>query len=157
MIDYFAVLAEPRRPWLEPAALKDKYYALARRAQPDDKINEAYRVLNDARSRLHHFLVLEGSQIRDSSSDKVPADLIDLFMEIAPVLNQAEPDHRLAEAVQKVTQLNQATLDQVRVVDANWPAARAEVLARLEPLYQRLSYLSRWRDLLRERVLQLSS
>ncbi len=33
--DYFALLNEPRRPWLEPETLKSKFLALAAEAHPD--------------------------------------------------------------------------------------------------------------------------
>ena len=45
MTDYFALLDEARRPWLDPEKLKEKYFALSRVAAPDAELNEAYRVL----------------------------------------------------------------------------------------------------------------
>ena len=35
MTDYFAVLEEPRRPWVEPDALKQRYLLLSAQYHPD--------------------------------------------------------------------------------------------------------------------------
>ena len=35
MTDYFALLNEPRRPWLDPEPLKDKFLALSATVHPD--------------------------------------------------------------------------------------------------------------------------
>ena len=35
MTDYFALFGEARRPWIDPAKLKEKYFQLSRAAPPD--------------------------------------------------------------------------------------------------------------------------
>ncbi len=149
MIDSFALLDEPRKPWLDVDLLKEKYHALARQNQPDEQLNEAYRVLRDPKSRLEHLL---GPNER--ASDNVPDDLVDLFMAIAPVLNKIDMKDaaRVDELLARVTAQHDRTLDTLRAADAGWPENREEI----QQIHQRLVYLTRWRDLLDERRLQLS-
>ena len=63
MTDYFALFGEARRPWLEPAELKEKYFARSRTAAPSAELNEAFRVLSDPKLRLHHLLTLAGAEL----------------------------------------------------------------------------------------------
>src|SRR5476651_643539 len=99
MSDYFALLNEPRRPWLDADSLKQKFLALSANAHPDkihsasesDKsaagkqfaeLNAAYNCLLEPKSRLLHLLELElGAKPRDIQ--QIPAALADLFAEIA--------------------------------------------------------------------------
>jgi len=106
MTDHFAVLRQPRRPWLDPDKLKEKYQKLARSEHPDQtgrrteapptfgvptfgaatfgEINEAYRVLSDPRLRLQHLLNLEGAPRQADASPT--SELTDLFSRTASVL-----------------------------------------------------------------------
>jgi len=76
MTDYFALLDEPRRPWLEPDSLKARFLALSAEAHPDRahnapeaqkqaanqryaELNSAYRCLREPKERLQHLLELE--------------------------------------------------------------------------------------------------
>lgn len=76
MADYFALLDEPRRPWLDPEGLKQKFLALSATAHPDRlpcasaeerdaanqryaEINAAYQCLRDPKDRLLHLLETE--------------------------------------------------------------------------------------------------
>ncbi|MEY2546130.1 MAG: DnaJ domain [Verrucomicrobiota bacterium] len=149
MIDYFALLDQPRKPWLDLDALKEKYHALARQNQPDEKLNEAYRVLSDPKLRLEHLLKAE-----PVANQNVPDHLVDLFMEIAPVLNKIDKNDAalVDELFARVTQRYDETLDALRAADAHWPQNRAEI----QLIHRQLVYLTRWRDLLQEHGLQLS-
>jgi curved DNA-binding protein CbpA len=97
MTDYFALLEEPRRPWLEPDELKQKYHRLTLAAHPDTKaepspndvfaeLSKGYRTLSDPTQRLLHLLTLEG-HAPATNAQAVPPDLADLFMSIG-LLNQ---------------------------------------------------------------------
>ena len=54
MTDYFALLGQPRAPWLDPAALKEAYHRQTLQSHPDTAtpgresdfagLNEAYQV-----------------------------------------------------------------------------------------------------------------
>jgi hypothetical protein len=88
MTDYFALLAEARRPWLEPEKLKEKYHALSRVAAPDAELNEAFRVLSDPKLRLHHLLTLEGADL--TAGRPVPPSVAELFWNTGTLLREAE-------------------------------------------------------------------
>jgi curved DNA-binding protein CbpA len=97
MTDYFALLDQPRAPWLDPEKLKQVYHQKTLRAHPDTagesessfaQLNEAYQVLQDPKRRLHHLLELEGSP--PSPTDQtVPLELHDLFPAIGALAQRA--------------------------------------------------------------------
>lgn len=106
MTDYFSLLNEPRRPWLEPEQLKQKFLALSATVHPDrshnlseaereqaqqryTELNAAYNCLRDPRNRLRHLLELErGSAPKDIQ--QIPPDLMNVFMEVGQVCRQAD-------------------------------------------------------------------
>ena len=111
MADYFALLDEPRRPWLDPELLKAKFHALTATVHPDRvhratepekkeanqryaELNAAYQCLREPKERLRHLLELErGSKVQDVQ--KISPGTIDLFMEISQLCR--ETDAFLAE------------------------------------------------------------
>jgi curved DNA-binding protein CbpA len=124
MNDYFALLAEPRRPWLEPEALKSKFLALAAEAHPDKQnfageaektqvnrryveLNAAYQCLNESKSRLLHLLELEAGA-KPADIQNIPSSLADLFAEVATTCRNA--DLFLAEKKQATSPLLQVQL-----------------------------------------------
>jgi DnaJ-domain-containing protein 1 len=106
MTDYFFLLNEPRRPWLEPDALKLKFLALAAEAHPDKQrtgseaeklaanrhyaeLNAGYHCLAEPKSRLLHLLELEqGAKPRDIQ--QIPDALADWFAEVAVTCRNAD-------------------------------------------------------------------
>jgi DnaJ-domain-containing protein 1 len=104
--DYFALLDEPRRPWLEADSLKQKFLARSANLHPDkissanesDKsaaskkfaeLNAAYNCLAAPKTRLLHLLELElGAKPKDIQ--QIPDGLADLFAEVATVCRQAD-------------------------------------------------------------------
>ncbi len=98
-VDYFAVLNEERRPWLDLDALKQKYQKLTLALHPDVRlesretgdftsVTEAHRVLSDPRLRLRHLLQLEGVEPGDKK--RVPDDIAELFPAVAKVVQEAD-------------------------------------------------------------------
>jgi DnaJ-domain-containing protein 1 len=99
MMDNFALLNEPRRPWLDADLLKQKFLALSTTVHPDKihsaseneksvsakkfaELNAAYHCLAEPKSRLLHLLELElGAKPKDIQ--QIPAALADLFAGIA--------------------------------------------------------------------------
>ncbi len=99
MMDNFALLDEPRRPWLDADLLKQKFLALASGWHPDRvhnasksekvevtkryaQLNAAYHCLAEPKLRLLHLLELElGAKPKDIQN--IPAALADLFAEVA--------------------------------------------------------------------------
>lgn len=96
MTDYFALLDEPRRPWLDAEALKIKFLALSGEQHPDKVVtttsaekeaahqrftalNSAYQCLREPKDRLLHLLVLElGAEPR--AVRQIPPALADLII-----------------------------------------------------------------------------
>jgi DnaJ-domain-containing protein 1 len=111
MTDCFALLSETRRPWLEAAALKQKFLALSASLHPDKvhsagaaarsgaaksfaELNAAHQCLAEPKSRLLHLLELElGAKPKDIQ--EIPAALADQFAEVAITCRNA--DQFLAE------------------------------------------------------------
>ena len=106
MMDYFALLNEPRRPWLETSSLKEKFLALSAEVHPDrfhntsesDKeqatqrytdLNAAYNCLREPKSRLQHLLELETGS-RPKEVQQIPPETMELFMEVAQLCRQVD-------------------------------------------------------------------
>jgi curved DNA-binding protein CbpA len=104
--DYFALLNETRRPWLDPQALKQHFLALTADAHPDRahhlppleravvnrrfaELNAAYQCLLEPKKRLLHLLELELGR-RPDSVGGVPGGLLDWFSEIAQLGREAD-------------------------------------------------------------------
>ena len=104
--DYFALLDEPRRPWIDPRRLKAKFLALSAGAHPDKihttppadrdaanqrfvELNAAFKCLREPRERLRHLLELE---LGDTTMEirEIPPDLADMFTEIAKVRREVK-------------------------------------------------------------------
>ena len=88
MTDYFALLDEARRPWLDPEQLKEKYFARSRAAAPDAELNEAFRVLRDPKLRLQHLLKL--ARVDLSAGREVPRALAELFWNTGVLLSEVD-------------------------------------------------------------------
>jgi curved DNA-binding protein CbpA len=106
MTDCFALLSEPRRPWLDTDALKQKFFILSAGAHPDKihggseaekagaaksfaELNAAYQCLAEPKSRLLHLLELElGAKPKDIQ--QIPTGLADLFAEVAMTCRSAD-------------------------------------------------------------------
>ena len=153
--DYFALLTESRRPWLEPEALKEKFLTLSAEVHPDrqasesDKLeatqrytelNAAYNCLREPRERLRHLLELELGQ-KPSDLTNVPNDLMELFFSVGKLLR--EVDGFVAEKGRATSPLLQVDLFER---GQDWieklGAIRALVDSRREPLIEELKRLS---------------
>jgi DnaJ-domain-containing protein 1 len=98
MTDAFALLSEPRRPWLDAEALKARFLPLSAAVHPDRvhsaseaekaaantryaELNAAYNALREPRDRLLHLLELEaGGKPKDVQ--RIPPGTMDLFVEV---------------------------------------------------------------------------
>lgn len=199
MTDYFALLNEPRRPWLEPEPLKDKFLALSATVHPDrvhnlgaaeraaaqeryTELNAAYNCLREPKDRLRHLLELElGALPKDIQ--RIPSDLMNLSMEVGSACREAdifltekakitspllqvtffersdEFADKLKALRQRVNLLNEHLVEELKQIDAAWPASeekRAAQLQRMEEIYRLLSYFARWTMQIQERVVRLS-
>ena len=106
MTDYFALLDEPRRPWLDPEGLRKKFLTLSANLHPDRvhsageaeksaaarrfaELNAAFNSLQEPKSRLLHLLELNlGAKPKDVQ--RIPAALAERFTEVATACRQAD-------------------------------------------------------------------
>jgi DnaJ-domain-containing protein 1 len=106
MTDYFALLREQRRPWLDPESLKKKFLSLSSEVHPDRahaagelekrraqelyaELNAAYNCLREPKERLAHLLELE-TGLKPKQVQNVPSNLMDAFMEILNICRGAD-------------------------------------------------------------------
>jgi DnaJ-domain-containing protein 1 len=106
MTDHFALLNEPRRPWIDPEILKQKFLVLSSEVHPDrvhnssetDKrnaqdrytsLNAAYNCLKEPKSRLHHLLELELGT-KPGNVQAIPSDLMEVFMQVSQLCREAD-------------------------------------------------------------------
>lgn len=106
MSDSFALLDEPRRPWLDVEVLKQKFLPLSSAVHPDRthnasedekqksnaryaELNAAYNTLREPRDRLLHLLELElGAKPRDVQ--RIPPGTMDLFVEVGQICRDVD-------------------------------------------------------------------
>ena len=124
MTDYFAVLNEPRRPWLDAERLKGKFLSLSAEWHPDRAhsaneeqkksaqqrfalLNSAWQCLREPKDRLRHLLELE-SGLAPKTIDRAPAESMNLFLEIGQLSQKV--DAFLAERAKTASPLLKAQL-----------------------------------------------
>ncbi len=98
MTDYFALLGQPRSPWLAAVALKEAYHRQTLQSHPDTaapdresnfaELNEAYQVLQDPKRRLHNLLSLENGA-PPAANEVIPPELQELFLLIGALTQGA--------------------------------------------------------------------
>ena len=106
MIDYFALLDQPRRPWIDPEELKSKFLALSATVHPDRvhgasekqkleanqcsaDFNAAYQCLREPRGRLFHLLELELER-KPETIQPAPRSLMNRFLEVGQICQQVD-------------------------------------------------------------------
>jgi curved DNA-binding protein CbpA len=106
MTDYFALLDEPRRPWLDPDALREKFLARSTELHPDrvhalgdseraaaqeryTALNAAYQCLREPRDRLRHLLALENCT-GSADVQHIPDALMDLSLAIGQACREVD-------------------------------------------------------------------
>ena len=106
MTDYFALLDEPRQPWLDEETIKAKFFALSTSVHPDrvhalpdterktahdryTQLNAAYHCLREPKERLRHLLELQVGR-KPAPVQQVPAELVELFFEIGHATRGAD-------------------------------------------------------------------
>lgn len=98
MTDFFALLSEPRRPWLDPDHLKARVLPMLASTHPDRahgaselerlelnaryaELNAAYNTLREPRERLLHLYELEAGE-KPKDIQRIPPGTMDLFVEV---------------------------------------------------------------------------
>jgi curved DNA-binding protein CbpA len=152
--DYFALLDQPQRPWIDLEELEEKYHKLARVTHPDQpheqagnfaEVNKGYRVLRDPKLRLEHLLALEGEAISSGTSD-IPADLAELFMQIARAIKTGDKK-TISDLLTRLEQSFEDALQQMRTLSEKWNGDTA-ILNEAKDLHRRFSFLMRWKQVL---------
>ena len=125
-IDYFALLEQPRRPWLDLEALQAKFFALSSHWHPDryhqvsneekqkitDRfagLNAAYHCLRDPRTRLAHLILLE-TGTGPNEVQTIGKEMMDLSLEIGQACQRADRLH--TERVQATSAIRKAQIFQ---------------------------------------------
>jgi DnaJ-domain-containing protein 1 len=154
--DYFALLGQFRRPWLDVDALKQKFLTLSATVHPDKihsanesekqaaskkfaELNAAYNCLANPKLRLLHLLELERGA-KPADIQQIPPALADLFAQVAAVCRDA--DLFLSEKAKTVSPLLQVQLfergqgwiDQLSGLQKKLTSLYDEVLAKLKSL-----------------------
>ena len=140
--DHFAVLGQPRRPWLDPDQLKQKYQQLTFEQHPDRAnkdageadfaaVTEAYQVLSNQRLRVLHLLSLETNEdVAARKTSTVPNELADIFMDSAVLVQQIDTHCQKRE--QTGSALGKAVL---QAENAELQKRAQELLKQLESCY----------------------
>lgn len=156
MTDCFALLGQPRRPWLDADALKQKFLTLSAAVHPDKihsanesekqaaskkfaELNAAWNCLAHSKSRLLHLLELERGA-RPGDVQQIPPALADLFARVAAICRDA--DRFLVEKAKTHSPLLQVQLfergqgwiDQLTALQKKLGIFHDELLAKLKSL-----------------------
>ena len=114
MTDFFALLGQPRQPWLDEDALKAVFHEQSSTLHPDRfhnaddaaraeagrayaELNSAYQCLREPKDRLAHLIELESGR-KPGGIQSVPAEAMELFAQVGQLCR--ETDAFLAERAQ---------------------------------------------------------
>jgi hypothetical protein len=195
-MDYFALLDEPRKPWIDTGLLKDKFMEMSARSHPDKfpqatpeererisaryaELNAAYQCLSHTRDRLLHLIELETGK-PPSDVQRIPPGTSDLFMQIgqtcaqaaaflektpqsdSPILKakrfveQMEWTDKLTELQDRLNEISSKLEEELKQMNSDLDNGAPLPLERLEEIYRSASYINRWTDQIREKLVQLA-
>lgn len=88
--DQFALLGQPRRPWLPAEELKETFHRTTATQHPDKtgnheaaaELNAAFATLRDPAARLRHLLELEHPEALEQRTE-IPSALAETFLRLA--------------------------------------------------------------------------
>ena len=156
MADYFALLKEPRRPWIDLDRLKSKFLAYTAQEHPDRvlarseperslatdryvEINAAYNCLRNPKERLFHLLELE-SGTKPKDFDLHPKESGDLFFQLGRECQNADEflaeGSRIAAPLLKAKWFAQALerIDQLNALKQSIAEKQGQIIEELKPL-----------------------
>ena len=143
------------------------------------ELNAAYRCLREPKDRLLHLLTLERGD-KPKEVQTIPPGVMEWFLEVGKLCREA--DAFLAEKMKATSPLLRVQLfergeglrsrlnalaaklkgelgtleDEARELNAEWERQSPLPLDRLEEIYRRTSYYSKWLAQVQERAVQLS-
>ncbi len=117
--DYFQMFGLPRKLWLDPAALEQKFHQLSFKLHPDNfvraseyerelslerssQLNDAYRALREPVARVEYLLALEGMRKEGTTKQLAPPELLEEVFELNESLDElrsARQEHSDGEAL----------------------------------------------------------
>lgn len=196
--NFFEVLGQPTRPWLDPKNLHAAYLARIAAVHPDHaalrttldadqdaaataRLNRAFQILSEPRSRLQHLLQCVGV----SAATAPPPEVAGYFFELAQTLSEADsrisklglqtsPLLKARQFAETSSLLEKLELHAARVaswlgqgersieaLDAEWPSVLPTpndpvIVPRLRAVHATLSFASKWAGQIQERRLKLS-
>ena len=153
MTDCFALLDEPRRPWLDADTLKAKFLARSAEVHPDrvhgaaeaeraaaqeryTALNAAFNMLREPKDRLQHLLELE-SGAKPGNIQSTPPELMDLFFEVGRLCRDVDffllEKNRANSPLLKVKMFQRGMdwTSQINALQARLNAKRGELEAAL--------------------------
>ena len=156
MSDHFALLDEPRRPWLDAESLKQKFLSLSAEVHPDrvhqsppaeklaanaryTALNAAFQCLREPRERLRHLLEIELGR-KPSDLTTVPDELMDLFFAVGQTLRDTdaflmEKHNATSPLIQvQLFERGQAWTEKLAALRQPIAARRDELLAAIQQL-----------------------
>ena len=156
MTDHFALLDEPRRPWLDASALKTKFLARSAEVHPDrvhsapaaeraaaqeryTALNAAFNTLREPKDRLQHLLELE-SGAKPGNIQSTPPELMDLFFAVGQLCRDVDffllEKGRANSPLLKVKMFRRAMewTDQLNALQQRLNAQRGELESALQAL-----------------------
>jgi len=154
--DAFALLSEPRRPWLDPERLKSRVLPLLAATHPDRihgaseaerqaanarhaDLNEAFNLLKEPRDRLLHLYTLEAGE-RPKDIQRIPPGTMDLFVEVGQTCRDLDAFLKRKSEAQspmvRVALMEEGFpwLDKVQALQARVNARRDELASELQAL-----------------------
>jgi DnaJ-domain-containing protein 1 len=155
-MDAFALLHEPRRPWLDVSALKQKFLDLSSPVHPDRvhgasesqkqeanshyaALNQAHNILREPKERLLHLLELEAGA-RPKDVQRIPPGTMDLFIEVGQLCRDVDSflaqRGNVTSPLLKVQQFERAMewTDKLQELQGRIHAKRDELLAELQSM-----------------------
>ncbi len=156
MNDYFALFEEPRRPWIDPDSLKQKFLALSAQVHPDrvhqapeaerqaasqrfSEFNAAYNCLREPKERLRHLLELElGAKPADIQ--RVPAEMMNSLFEVGSLCKEVDSfladNTKVTSPILKVQQFEhgQAWTEKLNALQQKIGSRREELLVELKAM-----------------------
>ncbi len=195
-MDYFALLDEPHKPWIDIGLLKDKFMEMSARYHPDKfpqatpeererisaryaELNAAYQCLSHTRDRLLHLIELETGK-PPSDVQRIPPGTSNLFMQIgqtcaqaaaflekqpqtdSPILKakrfveQMEWTDKLTDFQNQLQEISDKLEEELKRMNTDMENGAPLPLERLEEIYRSTSYINRWTDQIREKIVQLA-
>lgn len=103
--DYFSMFEMPRKLWIEPVALEQKFLQLSWKLHPDNfvnsteqeraislkrssELNDAYRTLRDPVARVEYLLAVEGTRKNGENKQQAPPELLEEVFELNESLDE---------------------------------------------------------------------